>query len=123
MKSVKVSKVDLLVALRDNRSGHRAIFEEALEGYKDTVLGLLSQHVKDVKAGKVKMIQVFLPEPEDHTKDYDRVIRMVEMSLEDELELDQSEFRQYVMDDWSWKNQFLTSNSTYSGTALAALGN
>jgi hypothetical protein len=120
--TVKVNKADLLEALRVNREAHEGIYQEALEGYKETALAQLQKHLADVQRGAMKVISIMLPAPENHTRDYDRVIKMVEMSVDDELELDQTEFAQYVMDDWHWKRQFLASNSSYSATAQASLG-
>lgn len=122
MKNVTVRKEQLLEALQRNRGEHQAIFEEALAGYKEEVIKQLEAHLAAVKAGKVKRVQVYLPTPENHTKDYDRIIAMVEMSVEDELVLDQQSFAQYVLDDWTWKRQFLTTNSAYSATATRSLG-
>lgn len=57
--------------------------------------------------------------PESHTAEYNRAIRSVELNVYDKIELSESEFNQYVMNDWSWKNSFILSNSLYvlSGAA------
>jgi hypothetical protein len=49
----------------------------------------------------------------DQTKDYDRVIRMLEMTVDEIITIGAVEFQQYVMDDWTWKEQFTASNSAY----------
>ncbi len=36
-----------------------------------------------------------------------------EMDVNENVTLDANEFSNYVMDDWSWKEQFNTSNSLY----------
>jgi hypothetical protein len=46
---------------------------------------------------------------------------MLEMALADEVELSEEDYRQYVMDDWSWREEFLTSDARYSSTASAML--
>jgi hypothetical protein len=43
------------------------------------------------------------------------------MSTDTVVELSEQEFRQYVMDDWSWKHNFLASNAMYSAAATRAL--
>lgn len=121
MKEVTVKKRDLTEKLTANRAAHRAIFDEAVAGYQAMAEKLLEQHLAEVRAGKMKVVNVFLDVPEDHTRDYDRVLGMLEMSVADEVTLSQQDFAMYVQDDWSWKRQFLTSNSTYSGTAARAL--
>lgn len=117
----RVDKDQLLEVLQKNRDAHRTIFEEALEGYRTKVLEYLEKRIEEVRKGKKIDHYICLDQPEDHTSDYDRIIKMVEMSTESSIELDQNSFASYVMDDWNWKHQFLTSNSTYSTTAAARL--
>lgn len=121
MREVTVAKDELREAVQANRDEHRKIFEEAVEGYKTRAVTLLEEHIERIKKGKLERVQVVLPVPVDHTSDYDRVLRMIDMSVEDEIALDESAFTQYVMDDWSWQHEFLTTSSGYSASALAKL--
>jgi hypothetical protein len=59
--------------------------------------------------------------PEDHTRDYDRVIAMLERHQGEAIDLLEDDFAMYVQDDWAWKAQFLASNSGYSGKAAEAV--
>jgi hypothetical protein len=60
---------------------------------------------------------VSLPFPEDHTKDYDHIIAMVEMSVDDLFELNQNDFARYVLDDWEWKAAFTQSVMAYTAAS------
>ncbi len=120
MRNVKDKKAEVLEILRNNREHHRKIFLEALEGYKNQAVELLEKHIKAIKAGRVARVRVQIPEPEDYTREYDRAIKMLEMSVDDIVELDEDTFAQFVMDDWDWKRQFLKSNAPYSASAEAA---
>ena len=117
MQSIKVSKATLLAVLVKNRAAHRAIFEEAMDGYRKEVIKQLDAQLNRAKAGKRVNLAFALYEPQDQTKDYDRAIGMLEMSLEDDILLAENDFKCYVLDDWSWKQKFLASNSTYSKMA------
>lgn len=117
MHTIKVNKSELLSKLRDNRKAHRAIFEEACEGYRKQVVAELTAMLDEAKSGKRIRRSVNLIEPIDQTKDYDRAIMMLEMSTDTIIEITQQEFAQYVMDDWSWKNQFTATNFTYMNNA------
>ncbi len=117
MREITVKKSDLLEKIKKNKDTHRAIFEEAVEGYRAQAIGLLEDHIAAIKAGKVQRVHISLPQPEDHTNDYDRVLAMLDMELADEITLDEDDFAAYVMDDWVWKRQFLTGNAMYSATA------
>lgn len=114
--AVRVKRDELLKHLEENRTKHRTIFEEAQEGFRTEVIRLLDERLAAAKSGKGIDLRILLPEPQDHTKDYDRVILMVKMSVEDEQELTHAEFQQYVMDDWSWKREFVATASNYTSS-------
>jgi hypothetical protein len=50
---------------------------------------------------------------ENHSDDYKRTIRMLELSVADKIQLTQSEFDAYVLNNWTWKNSFNSTNLTY----------
>jgi hypothetical protein len=52
--------------------------------------------------------------PEDHTEDYDRVLTMARMSVDEVGELSEDEFAMYVMDQWSCKNAFTRITARYT---------
>jgi hypothetical protein len=114
MESVKVSRTELLSVLKANRENHRVIFLEAQAGYRKMAIEVLDSMLADAKAGKKIRKVVQLVDPVYQTKDYDRAIRMLEMSQVDLIGLSESDFACYVMDEWSWKKQFSTSNRAYS---------
>lgn len=113
MRTVTVTKKDFLTRVRENRNNHRAVFEEALNGYHQRLTLELERRIRDLKRGRVINQYIGLPEPEDHTDDYDRVITMADMSINDTVDLNESEFAMYVMDQWEWKHSFAESTEGY----------
>jgi hypothetical protein len=114
MSGVTVKKDELLTEIKKNRDAHRDLFIEAQKGYRDDVIKELDAMLSDARAGKSIRRAVQLVEPQDHTKDYDRVIKMLEMCTEEKVFISDSEFAQYVQDDWGWKQQFVASTSNYT---------
>ena len=51
--------------------------------------------------------------PQDHSRDYDRAIRMMQSSIFDEVKLTTDEYDAYVLNNWEWKQNFLTTNTVY----------
>ncbi len=113
-KGTRIKREALLEELKKNRDAHRAIFEKAVVGYRKVAIEELDRMLVEAKEGKRIRRGLELVEPMDQTKDYDRVIKMLEMSVDDIVILDSAEFAQYVMDDWHWKDAFTASNSTYT---------
>jgi len=56
--------------------------------------------------------------PEDHSKDYNRAIKMMEATVYDEVSLSVEEFDAYVMNEWEWKHNFIASNAMYTRNCL-----
>lgn len=121
MNSVKVSSVQLLEIVKKNRSGHRAIFLEAQVGFRKRVIDELERLLAQARDGKKVLGYVNVPAPSDHTKDYDLVVSMLEMSLDATVEITSRDYSRFVLDDWDWKREFLVSNSGYSARASEAL--
>ena len=110
MQKIKVEKPKLLAILQKNRDAHHAIFLEAQKGFRKTVIQELEKRLELARAGKRVDQYLRLPEPVDRTRDYDRVISMLKMDLTDTVELSETDYSQYVMDDWEWKREFLGTN-------------
>jgi hypothetical protein len=117
MQHIKVKKQKLLNILRKNRTAHRKIFLEAQEGFKKAVIEQLEKRLEAARKGQRVDLYIRLNEPVDQTKDYDRAIGMLEMDDNTVILLTELDYKQYVLDDWTWKDQFLHSNAFYSKTA------
>jgi hypothetical protein len=121
MENIKVNKAELISTLQKNRAQHRKIFEEACAGYEKEVIRELQAQLKRAKEGIRRSIYISIAAPTDQTKEYDRAIAMLNMSVDNEVMLSERDFQCYVLDDWSWKQDFLKSSSLYSQTAARAL--
>ena len=117
MNKIKINKKILLKAVTANRNHHQKIVFEALKGYRTIVLEALEQRRQAVLKHQQIHLRFTHDEPEDHLKEYDRIIKMLEMSSETVIELSGQEFDWYVMDNWHWKDQWIHSNALYSNSA------
>lgn len=114
MKTVKVNVEELLKTVKKNRDAHRELFLKAQEGYREMVIEELDRMLSDARTGKPLRVSIKAPQPEDHTDDYDRVLKMLIMSVDEEIELDVLEFDRYVMDNWEWARLAAASNTMYA---------
>lgn len=120
LHNVTVKKGELIEVLRKNREAHAGAYAEARGGYLVTVKEWLAERAAEVDEA-LEIPEIATPRPvcphiapENHTADYDRCLRMLEMSVDDEVELDEHQFRNIVLDEWSWSEQFAYSNSIYA---------
>jgi hypothetical protein len=114
MNTVKVKREDLLAKERANRDAHRELFLKAQEGYRKLVIEELDKMLAEAKAGRRISRSINLAEPVDHTSDYDRVIMMLEMSVDDTIILAANEFDQYVRDYWTWSRYATSMHESYA---------
>jgi hypothetical protein len=113
MRTVTINKDAFIQKVSANRATHRAVFERALDGYQARLVRELEGRIADVRAGRQIDRYISLPEPADHTDDYDRILAMAEMSIDDVIELDADDFARFVMDQWSWKQDFTETTAFY----------
>lgn len=144
LDEVKVSRKEVLEIVKQNKQKHDKILTDAIEGYwleADKQLKKLKQdRLKEMKKNYQKQVKDFKKQvnkeldlvakrkkdgpfqymskvyPEDHSNDYLSVIRKLELCVEDKVELDSSEFEQYIRNQWAWRNSFLTTNCSYAIT-------
>jgi hypothetical protein len=113
MKNIKANVKELLEILTQNRDLHHDIFIAAQKIYRSEVIRRLDKALQDAKDGKEFPGSIHIPAPEDHTKDYDRVIRMLQLSVDENIELDERDVEVYVLDRWSWSHNWAASNFQY----------
>jgi len=116
---MKYPKGQLLEKLKSNRDEHVVKFGTALVAYREATTAackkLLEMVEKDENVDHSKVLAK-LQRPENHVKHYDRVIQMLELTSDAEIELSQEVFTQIVLDDWDWKSRLdaiISSNSSY----------
>jgi len=112
MKSVKVKKVELLTIVKENRLKHEVEYVDSMHEFKTAAVKTLQDQIKKVEEDPNE-ISIHIPVPISYVKDYDKAIRMLELSVDNEIILDSTEFNQLVQDEWHWKNDFLSNKTLY----------
>lgn len=116
MNSVKIDRVRLLEIVNENHRKHVQEYDEAVEDYKAAAVKLAQQNLKLAKSGdmeKIAKIRSMPNKPVSYEDNYVRAIRMLELSVDDVIEIEEHVFNQLVLDEWGWKQQFATLAATY----------
>jgi hypothetical protein len=113
MKIVRIDTLKLINTVRENREAHKKVYDEAMENYRKDAIAKMRENLAAAEAGGEIKDSINLERPMNALKDYDRVIKMLEMSAEDTVELTENEFAQYVLDEWHWKSTWVASNASY----------
>jgi hypothetical protein len=116
MHAVKVDRKKLLKIVMENKEKHIKDFNESVEDYKAATLKLAEANLELVKTGDLEQIartKAMPGKPVSYESNYTRAIRMLELSVEKEIEVEEDVFNQLVLDEWAWKNQFIASGALY----------
>jgi hypothetical protein len=116
MKTVKIKREELLAVVRENKEKHIVEFNESVEDFKKAAVVITKNNLKLVNTGDLNNIAKVknLPSvPSSYEQSYTRAIRMLELSIDDVIELDDTTFNQLVLDEWNWKSNFQLSGSLY----------
>lgn len=115
MKQVRVKKEELLSILKKNKAEHREIFLKAQEKFREVAIKELDRMLKAARDSQPFVLErvARLVQPKDFTAEYDRAIKMLEMSVDDNVEITAQEFQNFVQDIWHWSRDWALSNSGY----------
>lgn len=113
MREVEVQAADLRQIVQQNKAEHREVFLKAQGKYREAVIAELEKRLAEARDGKRISTFVELEAPQDHTRDYERVERMLQMSVHATVKLTATEFECYVMDRWPWASQFASNTLSY----------
>jgi hypothetical protein len=123
-RSVNVNRLELLAKLRTNLETHKAEYAEALAEYQQRLLDDLKLAAKRVSKvtdpTELKNFRFSVPFPQNHEADYAEVIEMLEMSVDENINLDSESFKAYIKNEWSWQGQFTAAKMAYvtAGSSL-----
>lgn len=123
MREVKIEKSRLLDVLKTNKKAHEDAFHEASEAFYKNFIEDLQSVTRDVtekKSNYEGAMKIFREErpPLGHCDEYERQIRMLEFDTREVVDLTQEEFTKFVMDEWSWKEEFAASYLSTTGKGL-----
>lgn len=132
--SMSFDKASVVETLKENRTEHEKIYNEAIAGYRNVLRNALDKVVELVSEKRDELEEKKAPSPrlktdplsslavpKNQLKEYDTVLEMLELTSDETIVLDQDQYNCYMKDNWYWMNDFLLSNSAYSASAGAKL--
>lgn len=120
-KSVNVSRLQLIECLKTNLELHKEQYKEAVTTYHERLKIELKEAYDKVNCGIINekelfSIQIYFNPPTSHEKDYKEILEMMEMSVDENINLDAESFRAFIKNEWPWTPALLASindNKTY----------
>lgn len=119
-RSVNVKRTELIEALKKNLEIHRAEYKEALVDFKKRLLEDLeagAKHVANATPEELSKFSVRIIFPQNHEKEFEEVIEMLELSVDEHINLDSESFKAYFKNEWSWATAFKNMTESYKVSA------
>ena len=117
--TVKVKKAELIEKITKAKQEHIAQYEKALQGWTAKMQSAADKVLDRISAGSLRVFPKEFNElmrmPSLHVDDFDQALRMLEMSVDDEITLEPEDFNQLVLGNWAWKELWAHTNALYSG--------
>jgi len=123
MNAVKINRLQLLGIVCENMAKHVAEFNESVEDYKTLSVKIAEANVKiakqNLKLAEEGDMDKLIPskgmpiKPTSYEDSYKRAIRMLELSVEEVIEVEEDIFNQLVLDEWTWKRGFVATGALY----------
>lgn len=109
-----INRQILIKKITANQKKHARIYASALVGYRQKLIHKCRQNLARALKKQPVNAAIGLVEPVQNLDEYAKVLAMLNLSVEENVLLDETDIDRYVMDNWDWKERFMTSNSFYS---------
>jgi len=123
-RSITVDRKDLIRKLEQNLEQHRKDYAEAVIGYRVKLITDLEHKLAQIKSmtdeGALTARPVEFKPPVSYEAHYLDAIEFLSWAKGDTIVIDSTLFKQYVQNEWAWKQQFDVSNSVYKTFAASA---
>jgi len=114
MNSIKMNKEELLQIVCNNKVKHAEEYLEAVNDYKSAIVKIAESNLKLANTGSLESKWSTFPQPPvSYEKEYHRAIRMLQLSIDDVIEVEEDVFNQLVLDEWDWKRSFVGLSTLY----------
>lgn len=113
-RSVNVSRIQLIEIIQKNYDDYCKQYREAIADYRVALRLKLIEALDTVSELKqsdydVLSVKISFNPPVDHSKEYEEILEMLKMSVDDHINLDSESFRAYIKNEWNWTDSFLKS--------------
>lgn len=119
MNKTSVKVADLLTTLRENREEHEKEFKKAKKVWRKELKKAYERKIRKLDSDEYDFETfieniIGLPKPVEYLDEYDTAIAQLEWEQEKVIDLDQSDFKKFVQNEWAWSRQFAASTSNYN---------
>lgn len=112
-QTVNVNREALITALYEGLNVHQAQLTELKADYKKAVVKFMSAAARRARKGDFSDLVLRLQAPQDHSQEYIDAIEMLEVSVDENIQLDKETYKAYYRNEWSWSSGLETASALY----------
>jgi hypothetical protein len=109
--------------LEQNLKDHAEIFNLANEEWQKDYTDYVKSFAEKVAHGDLNTKFNPPEKPQSYEKNYENVISQLKFSSDDVINLNSTEFQNYILDEWSFSKKFYMSSSNYTSHASLSISN
>ena len=114
-RTIKLKKSRLIDKIKQNKKNHIELYNKAVIAYKKEALKQIEHITELINKGEVG-VKLDLVTPVNKEEEYDKIIEMFDWEVEEVIELNQNEFREYVQDEIAFATDAKFRNMTYASS-------
>lgn len=121
MNAIKMNRLELLKIVKENKEKHSAEYSESVADYKVAVLKLAKENLRLAKSEDLNEFAKMRNNPAmpvSYEDNYRRAERMLELSVDEIIEVEEDVFNQLVLDEWHWKHAFAAASTMYKTMSM-----
>lgn len=112
-QTVNVNREALITALYTGLQVHQTQLTELKADYKKAVVKFMSAAARRARKGDFRDLVLRLQAPQDHSQEYIDAIEMLEVSVDENVQLDKETYKAYYRNEWSWSSNLEASSALY----------
>ena len=118
-KEFKFNVKQVLATLKKNAEVHKQEYNELVVKNTNHIRFELENLLEQMRANPSKIPnfdkfnEAVRAQPTDHSDDYQKIIRMLEITTQDECSFTVDEFDCYMNDNWHWKHELYLNKTLY----------
>lgn len=117
---ITVDRTKLLDKVKKNLEIYKDLYQSSVDAYWKLAERKLANMLERTKQHRKIEPYLNISFPTNHKEDYELIISMLEFSEDEKVILTPQEFSKYVLNNWSWRKDFITQTTTYvSGLSMS----
>lgn len=117
-RKINIKKIDVIHSIKQNKAKHQEEYKVAVEAFKQEAIDKIKSAQEALDKGNFESVNINLTRPEDKSEEYDKLILMFEMEVDETVILSQGEFNEYILDENPFAIRARLSNTIYSAKKL-----